>query len=65
VKSDTSDMSEMGSNISDPEVVPWFWNLMEMSDLVGYIRLDIDGRDWKDLEGLSTPTFLKVPLCSS
>jgi hypothetical protein len=36
-KSDTSNMSEMGSDISDQEAVPWFWNLMEISNLVRYI----------------------------
>jgi hypothetical protein len=56
-KSDTLDMSDLGSDISDQEPVPWLWNTMEISDLVGYIRPNRDGSEDKDFEGLSTLTF--------
>jgi hypothetical protein len=38
-------MSEMGSDISDREAVPWFWNPMKISDLVRYIRPNKDGSE--------------------
>jgi hypothetical protein len=51
------DMYDLGSDIFVQEPVPWLWNLMEISDLVGYIRPNRDGCEDKDLEGLSTLTF--------
>jgi hypothetical protein len=38
-------MSMMGLDISDREAVPWFWNLMGISNLVGYIQPDKDGSE--------------------
>jgi hypothetical protein len=36
-KFDTSDMSKMGSDISDWAAVPQFWNPMEIYDLIRYL----------------------------
>jgi hypothetical protein len=48
--SDVSDMSDLGSDISDLETVPRLWNLMEISDLVRYVRSNRKESEMKDLE---------------
>jgi hypothetical protein len=37
-KFDTSDVSDLGSDISDRKTVAQYWNPMEISDLVGFVR---------------------------
>jgi hypothetical protein len=48
--SNVSDMSDLGSDISDLEPVPRLWNLMEISDLIGYVRSNRKESEMKDLE---------------
>jgi hypothetical protein len=38
------------SDMSDLELMPRLWNPMEISDLVGYVRSNIDKTKRKDLE---------------
>jgi hypothetical protein len=44
-----SDMPD-ASDMSDLELMPRLWNPMEISDLVGYVRSNIDKTKRKDLE---------------
>jgi hypothetical protein len=37
-------------DISDLELVSRHWNVIEISDLVGYVRCTRENCEWKDLE---------------